>query len=125
MKLTVKFFLLFFSFYSFSQVESDSNNNIKTKIEFFILENKLDSVSFYLNKIEKDADTNLYNKLINREQVSYVDFYKFVSNLGNKHSINYDKVSNYINSYLEEPENLKKNKFRIILINLIFLIKMY
>ena len=108
MKLTVKFFLLFFSFYSFSQVESDSNNNIKTKIEFFILENKLDSVSFYLNKIEKDADTNLYNKLINREQVSYVDFYKFVSNLGNKHSINYDKVSNYINSYLEEPENLKK-----------------
>jgi len=108
MKLTVKFFLLFFSLYTFSQEDLISKENIKVKIEFFILENKLDSVSFYLNKIEKDADTNLYNKLINREQVSYADFYKFVSNLGNKHSINYDKVSNYINSYLEEPENLKK-----------------
>ncbi|AOW17463.1 hypothetical protein LPB03_08290 [Polaribacter vadi] len=108
MKLTVKLCLLFFSLCTFSQKDSISKENIKSKIEIFILENKLDSVTFYLNKIEKDTDTNLYNKLINREQVSYVDFYKFVSNLGNKSSINYDKVSNFINSYLEEPEDSKK-----------------
>lgn len=61
-----------------------------------------------MNKIEKDADTNFYNKLINNEQVSYDAFYKFVSKLGNKHSLKYDKVSNYINSYLKEPEDSKK-----------------
>ncbi len=108
MKLTVKFFLLFFSFYSFSQVESDSNNNIKTKIEVFIVENKTDSVSYYLNILKEDKDIENYQKLLNKQQVPYPFLHEFLYRMGGLNSLNYDKVSLFINNYLEEPTDTKK-----------------
>lgn len=108
MKLTVKLFLFLFSIYSFSQVESKSKKKIKTKIEVFIIENKTDSISYYLNKLGEDKDTENYRKLLNKQQVPYPFFYEFLSRMGGLNSLNYDKVSFFINNYIEEPTNTKK-----------------
>jgi hypothetical protein len=108
MKLTIKLFLLLFSIYSFSQVESNSKKNFKPKIEIFIVENKTDSVFYYLNKLEEDKDTENYQKLLNKQQVPYPFFHEFHARISNSKSLNYDKVSSFINNYLQEPKDLKK-----------------
>lgn len=108
MNLTLKLFLFLFTFYISAQVEPLSQEKIKSKIEVFIIENKLDSVNHYLKQLEKDYDTEIYNKLINDKQISYSDFYSFISRQGNKHSLDYNKVSDFINNYLKEPTDSKK-----------------
>tara|TARA_R110002126_G_scaffold97803_1_gene227560 strand:+ start:20661 stop:22580 length:1920 start_codon:yes stop_codon:yes gene_type:complete len=107
MKLLVQLFLFLFSAYTSAQITL-SNEKIKTKIEKYILENKTDSVRHYLKQIENDADTEIYNNLINNQEISYSDFYSFVSKIGNRRLINFEKVSDFINSRVKQPINQKK-----------------
>ncbi|AUC85961.1 hypothetical protein CW731_11955 [Polaribacter sp. ALD11] len=108
MKLFLSLLFLLFSVFSFSQEGQLSIEKIKTKIEVAIVENKLDSISFYLKQLETDTDTEIYNKLIDRKKISYSEFSNFISRQGNRHSLNFSKVSNYINSYIKEPTDTKK-----------------
>lgn len=107
MKLLLNFFLLVFSICTVAQ-NSTSKENLQSKVEEFILHHKNDSVLYYLDKIESTSLKELYKKLINKEQITYSAFYSFISRQGNKHSLDYDYVSNFINNYLEEPKDTKK-----------------
>ena len=107
MKFILRLFLLLFSVYTTAQVE-EAKKKDKIKVEEFIIENKLDSASYYLNKLEKDYDTEIYTQLIKGKQIPYSDFYSFISKVGNRHFLTYDKVSNYVNRFLKAPTDAKK-----------------
>lgn len=107
MKLLLNFFLLVFSICTVAQ-NSTTKENLQSKVEEFIIYHKNDSVFYYLDKVESTSLKELYKKLINKEQIAYSAFYSFISRQGNKHSLDYDDVSNFINNYLEEPTDTKK-----------------
>jgi hypothetical protein len=103
MKLFLKVFILFLFFDSFGQTDT-ININYTNKTEEFILYNKLDSAKHYIRKIDKGAYKDVLNRIINKEEVSYKEYYQFTSYLGNRHEINYEKVSNYIDENVKIPE---------------------
>jgi two-component system, sensor histidine kinase PdtaS len=107
MKLLLQLFLLLFSVHTSAQITLPTEK-IKTKIEKYILENKTDSVHYYLKQIENDKDTEIYSNLINNQEISYSDFYSFVSKIGNRRLISFEKVSDFINSRVKQPINQKK-----------------
>lgn len=107
MKLLLQLFLLLFSVHTSAQITLPTEK-IKTKIEKYILENKSDSVHYYLKQIENDKDTEIYSNLINNQEISYSDFYSFVSKIGNRRLISFEKVSDFINSRVKQPINQKK-----------------
>ena len=107
MKFILQLFLLLFSVHTSAQITLPTEK-IKTKIEKYILENKTDSVHYYLKQIENDKDTEIYSNLINNQEISYSDFYSFVSKIGNRRLISFEKVSDFINSRVKQPINQKK-----------------
>ncbi|GGG94229.1 hypothetical protein GCM10011416_09420 [Polaribacter pacificus] len=112
MKFTLRLFLLFFYSYTTAQVVLPKISELpetKIKIEKFIIESQLDSASYYLRQLEEDDyDKEIYTELIEGNQISYKDFYSFVSRLGNRRSLYYDKVSDFINRFLIPPTDTKK-----------------
>lgn len=107
MRYLVKVFL-FFVFLNVTAKLYASDTSVNETVEKYIIENKLDSASYYLKKVEKGVYYNLYSKLINKEPVSYSELYTFVSRLGNRHSVNYEIVSEFINNQIQEPTNEKE-----------------
>lgn len=104
MKLFLNVFLLFIIFDSFGQTDT-ININYTNKTEEFILYNKLDSAKFYLKKLEKGTYEDLLSRIIKNEEVSYKEYYQFTSYLGNRHVIDYEKVSKYIDEKVKIPES--------------------
>ena len=103
MNFFLKVFLFFIFFDSFGQTET-SKINYTSKAEEFILYNKLDSAKYYLKKLEKGTYENLLNRIIKNEKVSYKEYYQFTSYLGNRHAVDYKKVSKYIDDNVNIPE---------------------
>jgi two-component sensor histidine kinase len=103
MKLFLKVFILFLFFDSFGQTDT-ININYTNKTEELILNNKIDSAKYYLNKVEKGAYKNVLNRIIKKEEVSYKEYYQFTSYLGNRPVVNYEKVSRYIDENVKIPE---------------------
>lgn len=85
-----------------------SNDSLVNKIERFILNGQIDSISFFITKQKNTPYIQVLNKIYKNTNPSYSDYYKFISNLGNNPEVNYESVSNYINTYIKPPKN-KKN----------------
>ncbi|WP_435416472.1 sensor histidine kinase [Polaribacter aestuariivivens] len=105
MKPLLQIIIFVFSITIFSQ-----KNKIDSihKIEELILDKKLDSASIYLNKVSENNYTTLLEKIVNGKSLSYAEQYKFFTQVSNRQSVRFEKVSNYLNENLQEPENRKK-----------------
>ncbi|WP_299015660.1 histidine kinase dimerization/phosphoacceptor domain -containing protein [uncultured Polaribacter sp.] len=103
MKLFFSFFVLLSSLHFFSQTNLDYS-----KVEQYILNNKLDSASYFLNTLKDSPQKELLNNLITTEKLTYADYYLFISNLTKRQGVNYLDVQRYINNTVLDP--LNKNK---------------
>ena len=101
MKSTLKIFLFLLAFNSFAQ--KDSIINITHKIEEFILEEKLDSANYYLKAVNDEFYKNILQKLIRKDEVTTDEYYIFASRLGNRQSVKYNRVSEFIIKNVKEP----------------------
>ena len=107
MKLLLKVTFLFLSLSVFSQLKQSKVNNVY-KVEDFILYNKLDSVDFYLKKINnEDFYKDVLTKLANKEKLTYKEYYIFTSKLSNRRSVKYHDVSEFIDNKVAKPQNTK------------------
>ena len=102
--------VVFFLFVSnlIAQEITISQKNLIQKVEVLVLNNKLDSVAFFLKQLDKNDYTSILNKLNNREELTYVEYDNFLKSVTIKQSINYLSVSNFINNFVKEPTNLNK-----------------
>ena len=62
------------------------------KIENFIIEEKLDSAVFYLNKLKDGKDKVFLKKMILKDEISYKDYYQFISNLAKRENLDFTVV---------------------------------
>ncbi|WP_334056118.1 sensor histidine kinase [Polaribacter sp. P097] len=74
------------------------------KIENFIIEEKLDSAVFYLNKLKDGKDKVFLKKMILKDEISYKDYYQFISNLAKRENLDFIAVANYINKEVKTPK---------------------
>jgi hypothetical protein len=63
---------VFFAYFLFiisirAQQEEISQEQLTQKVEVFILERKLDSAAFFLNRLKKNSYTTILGKIRNRE----------------------------------------------------------
>ena len=85
----------------FSQKEPTINTTHKT--EEFILEQKLDSANYYLKYVKDEPYKDILQKIIDKKEVSFKEYYIFTSRLGNRQSVKYERVSEFINKHIKEP----------------------
>jgi two-component sensor histidine kinase len=96
-------------------VNSQTTNNFQ-KTENFIIQEKSDSAVFYLNKLKDGKEKAFLKKLILRDDISYKDYYQFISNLAKRENLDFIAVANYINKEVKTPKISKvldKNFFNI------------
>ena len=110
MKLLLNFTLLLFSIVTIGQ-NTLTNLTVKHKVEDFILHKKLDSAKYYLKILEKDDYYTVLNKLVNNKELTYKEYYRYTSNLSNRQSVDYQKVSDYINKNIVKPIDSKINLY--------------
>lgn len=103
MEFPLKIVLLFFSLQLLSQSHTDFH-----KAEECIITNKLDSATYFLNKLENTSDTSFLKRLIKKENLTYADYYQFTANLAKRENVDYLEISKYINREVKEPINPKK-----------------
>lgn len=102
MKFPLKIILFFFSLQFFSQSNLDFH-----KVEEFIIKNQLDSASYFLNNLENSSGKVLLKKLIKKENLTYRDYYLFISSLEKRENVDYLKVLEYINREVKKSEKHK------------------
>ncbi|MGJ8745466.1 sensor histidine kinase [Polaribacter sp.] len=107
MKFTLHIFIFFLVFTSYAQKTASTAAIEIHKIEEFIIENKLDSAKYYLKDIKEDAYKKILGKIAKKEAVSYADYYQFIAKIGDRQSVEYKKVSNFINTIIKEPKEKK------------------
>ena len=115
MKFLFNFFALVFSLSLFAQATSKNTSYIY-KTEEFILYNKLDSANYYLKNIKESSYKGVLAKLIKKEELTYLEYYEYTSKIGNRKSVNFNDVSDYINQFVKKPKSSKKislNYFKI------------
>lgn len=95
-------FLILSSFLSFSQDLSEQE--ITYKVEEFILETQKDSANYYLNKLDNSDYKLLLTKIITEKNISYKEYYTFLNRVANKASIDYNKVSKFIDTFIDLPK---------------------
>ncbi|WP_439128718.1 sensor histidine kinase [Polaribacter sp.] len=107
----MRLFLLAFIFFVVvnSYGQNAPNNNYTHKVEEFILEKKIDSALYFLDSITEISYKNRLNKFFKKENLTYQDYYAFISRLGNRQSVKYTKVSDYINQEIKKPSSKKIN----------------
>ena len=107
MKFLPKIFFVFFSITTvFSQTQIKKQYE---QIEDFVLKQQIDSAQFYLNKLKEPSDyAKLIEKVISSESVTYKEYNQFLARLWNRPGINFNEVSDYINSNIEGPSNFKE-----------------
>ena len=103
------FYFLFLISFTAQENTPPPQKDVLKKIEVFILEQKLDSASIFLDQVENKEYASILSKIINKEFVSYNEYYRFISKASNRQSIKYIKVSNYVNKFIEEPKEKKIN----------------
>ncbi|MCG1034877.1 sensor histidine kinase [Polaribacter sargassicola] len=106
---------LFFSFLFFinnitAQENTTNQEKIIEKVELFILEKKLDSANFYIKSAKKDSYTEILQNIIDEKNLSYKDYLDFIFKSGSKSSVDYNKVSEFINTVIKTPKSSKINK---------------
>ncbi|MCI2229297.1 sensor histidine kinase [Polaribacter sp. MSW13] len=109
MRLLLSPLLFFFSFFGFAQEKTNNQQELTNKIEVFILDQKLDSANYYLKLAKNDSYKLILQKITNRESATYKEYLDFISINGDKSYIKYQKISNFINSYVTEPKGAKIN----------------
>ncbi|PQV48162.1 two-component sensor histidine kinase [Jejuia pallidilutea] len=88
-----------------SQEKLYLNDSVLHKIETFILKDQLDSVSLLIAKQKQTPYIEVLKRIYRKENPSYSDYYKFVSNVANSPDVSYGDVSNYINKTINTPQN--------------------
>ncbi|ARV15470.1 sensor histidine kinase [Polaribacter sp. SA4-12] len=101
MKSFLNIILFLIAFNSFGQKEPAINAT--HKVEAFILEKKLDSANYYLKSVKDESYKDILQKIIDKKEVSSKEYYIFTSRLGNRQSIKYKRVSEFINNNVKEP----------------------
>lgn len=101
--LLISFFLISISLQC--QERFYSNDSIVNKIEYFILNEQLDSVSSYITKTKQTSYIEVLNRIYKKDEPTYSDYNKFISSVGNNPEVNYADVSEYINNNIELPKN--------------------
>ena len=96
-----------FSVLTHSQTNQDTiSNTLKiVKIEDFILNQQLDSASFYLAKQKESNYIKILDKIVANNDATYSDYYQFISKVGNRPRLEYNKISNFINQTIKTPNN--------------------
>lgn len=77
--------------------------NYSNIVEEFILEKKLDSANYYLDSVINSPLKITLQKFITNKSLSYKEYYSFIAKLGNRQSVKYEKISDFINSEVKEP----------------------
>ncbi len=115
MKLFFNCIFLLFSTIIIAQ-NSSSQTNYTHKVEEFILEEKLDSAQYYLKNLEENSYYLSLEKLIQKKELTYKEYYVFTSKLSNRQSVDYQKVSEFIEENVKEPsdKNINLDYFEII-----------
>ena len=88
------------------QEEEISQEQLTQKVEDYILESKLDSAAVFFKRLQKNNYTIILGKIKNKELVSYVDYELFLRTVSSWQSIGLLSVSNFINEFVKEPDNL-------------------
>lgn len=107
MKLLYVIFL--FIFINNLQGQEKNKNYYSNKVEEFILEKKLDFASYFLDSIANQSYKKSLSKFVAGSKITYAEYYTLISRLGNRQSIKYNKISNFINSEVIEPSDKNIN----------------
>lgn len=110
MKIFLYSILFLVSFSLHCQKKEFLQEELETKIEDFILSKKLDSAAYFLKKLDKSAYKLILEKIALNEELTYREYNILFSNLSNKTSIRYEKISNFIDETVKTPESNKFNK---------------
>ncbi|WP_298767255.1 sensor histidine kinase [uncultured Polaribacter sp.] len=111
----MKLYISIAIFFSALQLFAQSNLDY-FKVEQYILQDKLDSASYFLNSLDVSPQKKLLNKLIAKEKLTYADYYLFILKLTKRQNVDYLEVQRYINKTVKEP--LNKDKINIDFFNI-------
>ena len=101
MKSIFKILILFFCIQNLAQSHTDFH-----KAEEYLINNNLDSASFYINKLRETDDKVFLKRILKNDNLTYLDYYQFILNLSKRENVDYKQIANYINREVKEPKNL-------------------
>ncbi|MDP5094053.1 MAG: sensor histidine kinase [Polaribacter sp.] len=104
MKTFFNIVLFFISFSIVCQQKEFSQEEIRSKIEEFILLKELDSASYFLKNLEKSEYKSILEKVSKNKELSYKEYNTLFLNLRNRTSIKYERISNFIDETVKIPE---------------------
>ena len=90
----------------FSQAEKRNvieNKVVLHNIERFALLEQLDSVSFYSSQIENTPYIKQLQRIAKEENLSYLEHYNVIKTIGDRISLDYSMISDFINNHVIEP----------------------
>lgn len=108
MKTVFNIVLFFISFSTVCQLKELSQEEIKHKIEDFILLKELDSAAYFLKNLAKSDYKSILEKVSKNKELSYKEYNTLFSKLSYRTSIRYEKISNFIDETVKTPQ---KNEF--------------
>lgn len=111
MKTFFNIVLFFISFSIVCQQKEFSQEEIRTKIEEFILLKELDSASYFLKNLEKSEYKSILEKVSKNKELSYKEYNTLFSNLSNRTSIKYERISNFIDETVKIPEKKEFDEY--------------
>ncbi|MCX7551884.1 sensor histidine kinase [Xanthomarina sp. F2636L] len=108
-KLILVFLIVLFpSIHILSQPVKERNKSKDSiyKIEDFILTKQLDSATYFIALIKnKTPYLDLLSNIAFEKKLDYKAHYKFIVRVSNRKNVNYNQVSNYINTYIKAPKS--------------------
>ncbi|PQJ75353.1 sensor histidine kinase [Polaribacter gangjinensis] len=110
MKIFLYTFLFLISLSLHCQKKEFSQEELETKIEEFILTKKLDSATYFLKNLDKSEYKSILEKIALNEKLTYKEYNILFSNLSNRTSIRYERISNFIDETIKTPETNQFNK---------------
>ena len=78
-----------------------SQKTLLFKIENSLLQNRLDSVPYFLSVLKKSPYQQLLSRLYENDNSSYKDYLEFITRISNHPKIKFEIVSEYINSNIQ------------------------
>ncbi|WP_445748701.1 sensor histidine kinase [Polaribacter sp.] len=96
--------LLFISISLVCQEKDLSQDEIKIKVEDYLLNKKNDSAKIYLNQLEKSNYKIILEKIISKKELTYKEYQKLFSSLGNRTSTKYAQISDFIDEIVKTPD---------------------
>lgn len=107
MKKTVAFLVscICFVSFGFSQESITDQNYFEQKVEEFIITKQQDSALIYLSKVSEDIYVKVLARVAKGENVSYDDYYTFLSKVTNKNKLDFLLISNFIDDEVKVPKD--------------------